>query len=55
MSYNFDKMMSTGARKGADTAFGLCGALIGLAFGAKPSLRRSRPSRPRRPKRPWWW
>ena len=55
MSYNFDKMMSTGARKGANAAFGICGALIGLALGAKPSSRRSRPKGPRRPRRPKWF
>jgi hypothetical protein len=46
MSYNFEKKMSTDARKAANTTFGLIGALIGLAFGGRSSGRvtRHRPS-----------
>ena len=34
----------------ASTVFGVCGAIIGLAVGGRPSTRISRPSGPRRRK-----
>lgn len=50
MSYNLDKKNGRIARQTANTVFGVCGAIIGLAVGGRPSTRISRPSRPRRRK-----
>lgn len=48
MSYDLDKRTSRIAGQTAKTVFGICGAIIGAALGARPSSRVSRPSRPRR-------
>jgi len=50
MSYNLDKKNGRIARQTASTVFGVCGAIIGLALGGRPSTRISRPSGPRRRK-----
>ena len=54
MSYNLDKKNGRIARQTANTVFGVCGAIIGLALGGRPSTRPStrisRPSGPRRRK-----
>ena len=54
MAYDLDKRTSRIAGQMAKDVFGVCGALVGLALGVKPSRRRSRPSRPRG-RKPWWW
>ena len=53
MAYNLEKKLSSDARKAANTAFGLGCAFIGLALGARPSTRRSRPSIKPRRRRIW--
>ena len=42
--------VSTFGTQTANTVFGVCGAIIGLALGGRPSTRISRPSGPRRRK-----
>lgn len=54
MASNLDKRVNRDARKAAKTVFNICGALIGLAFGGKSSVRKRRPSGIRR-KRPRKW
>ena len=53
MTSSLEKKMNSDARKAFNTTFNICGALIGLVFGGKPSTRRSRPSgiRRKRPRR----
>ena len=53
MAYNLEKKLSSDARKAANTVFGLGCAFIGLALGARPSTRRSRPSIKPRRRRIW--
>jgi hypothetical protein len=54
MSYNLEKKVSRDAGKAAKTVFGVFGAILGLALGAKPSRRVSRPSRPSIRRRRRW-
>ena len=55
MSYNLEKRVSRDAGKAAKTTFGLFGAILGLALGAKPFSRRTRSSGCRRGGRRRLW
>lgn len=54
MAYDLDKRTSRIAGQTANKVFDISVAIVGLAFGAMSSTRRSRPSAPRRRKPRWW-